>query len=198
MSLYNSYVLPRLIAGAMRDRRFTPYRQRLLAGVEGRVLEIGAGSGVNLPFYSDRATEILGLEPHPKLRAMAEGAGLRVIQGSAEAIPLDGASVDTVVSTWTICSIPDADAALREMRRVLRPGGRLLFVEHGLAPDAGVQRWQHRLTPLWKHIAGGCHLDRDIPELIRSAGFKIERLDTGHMQGPRPMTFMSEGSARPL
>lgn len=182
----------------MRDARFTPYRQRVLAAAEGRVLEIGAGSGVNLPFYTSRATEVLGLEPHPKLHAMAERSGLRVIQGSAEAIPLDSASVDTVVTTWTLCSIPNVDAALSEMHRVLRPGGRLLFVEHGLAPDAGVQRWQHRLTPLWKHVAGGCHLDRDIPELIGSAGFRIDHLDTGHMQGPRPMTFMYEGSARPL
>ncbi len=180
----------------MRDRRFVPYRQRVLALAEGRVLEIGAGSGVNLPFYSDRTTEIVGLEPHPKLRAMAERAGLRVIQGSAEAIPLDSASVDCVVTTWTLCSIPDAAAALEEMRRVLRPGGRLLFVEHGLAPDAGVQRWQQRLTPLWKHIAGGCHLDRDIPGLIRKAGFDIVQLETGHMEGPRPMTFMYEGWAR--
>ncbi len=195
MSLYSQHVLPRLIAGAMRDRRFVPYRQRVLALAEGRVLEIGAGSGVNLPFYSDRTTEIVGLEPHPKLRAMAERAGLRVIQGSAEAIPLDSASVDCVVTTWTLCSIPDAAAALEEMRRVLRPGGRLLFVEHGLALDAGVRRWQQRLTPLWKHIAGGCHLDRDIPGLIRKAGFDIVQLETGHMEGPRPMTFMYEGWA---
>lgn len=195
VGIYNQYILPRLIDGAMRDARFTPYRRRVLAAAQGRVLEIGAGSGVNLPFYSERATEIVGLEPHPKLQALAERTGLRVIRGSAQAIPLEGGSVDTVVSTWTLCSIPDPGAALREMRRVLRPGGRLLFVEHGLAPDAGVQRWQRRLTPVWRHVAGGCHLDRDIPALIRAAGFEIVQLETGHMEGPRPMTFMYEGAA---
>jgi len=182
----------------MRDKRFAPYRERVLAGAEGRVLEIGVGSGANLPYYSPLATEVLGLEPHPKLQAMATDAGLRVIQGSAEAIPLDSASVDSVVTTWTLCSIPDADLALREMRRVLRPGGRLLFVEHGLAPEAGVRRWQTRLTPLWKRIVGGCHLDRDIPQLLCAAGFEIVRLETSRMRGPRPMTFMYEGSAKPL
>jgi ubiquinone/menaquinone biosynthesis C-methylase UbiE len=196
VGIYNQYVLPRLIAAAMRDKRFVPYRERVLTGAEGRVLEIGAGSGANLPYYTSRATEVLGLEPHPKLQSMASRAGLRVIQGSAEAIPLNGGSVDSVVTTWTLCSIPDVEAALREMRRVLRPGGRLLFVEHGLAPDAGVQRWQHRLTPWWKRIGGGCHLDRDIPALIRAAGFAIERIDAGHMPGPRPMTYMYAGLAR--
>jgi ubiquinone/menaquinone biosynthesis C-methylase UbiE len=194
--LYNRYVLPRLITAAMGNRRLTPYRERLLAEAEGRVLEIGAGSGVNLPFYGARATEVLGLEPHPKLRSMASSRGFRLVQGSAEAIPLERASVDTVVTTWTLCSIPDIEVALREMRRVLRPGGRLLFVEHGLAPDAGVRRWQHRLTPVWKRIGGGCHLDREIHQLIREAGFTMERIETGYMAGPRPVTFMYEGCAR--
>lgn len=182
----------------MRDHRLAPYRQRTLAGAEGRVLEIGAGSGVNLPFYPAHTTDVLGLEPHPKLLAVAALQGLRVVQGSAEAIPLEDASVDTVVTTWTLCSIPDAATALREMRRVLRPTGKLLFVEHGLAPDSRVQRWQQRMTPLWKKLAGGCHLDRDIPQLIRAAGFEIHKLDAAHMPGPRPMTFMCEGWARRL
>lgn len=198
MGFYYQRILPRLIDAAMRVARFTPYRQRVLACAEGRVLEIGVGSGLNLPFYPSRTTEIIGLEPHPKLGAMASKAGFHLVTGSAEAIPLDAASVDTVVTTWTLCSIPNVEAALREMRRVLRPGGHLLFVEHGLAPDTVVQRWQHRLTPTWKHIAGGCHLDRDIPGLIRAAGFEIDRMETGHMAGPRPLTFMYEGSAKPL
>jgi ubiquinone/menaquinone biosynthesis C-methylase UbiE len=198
MGLYDKHILPRVIDLAMRNGQLAPYRERVLARAEGRVLEIGVGSGPNLPFYPSRATEIIGLEPHLKLQAMAAGAGFRVLPGSAEAIPLDSASVDTVVTTWTLCSIPGVEAALLEMRRVLRPGGKLLFAEHGLAPDAGVQRWQHRLTPLWKCIAGGCHLDRDIPALIRTARFEIGEMDTGHMRGPRPMTFMYEGWAKPL
>jgi ubiquinone/menaquinone biosynthesis C-methylase UbiE len=197
MGFYNRYVLPRLIGAAMHDQRFRPYRERVLGQAEGRVLEVGAGSGVNLPFYTPLAKEVLGLEPHPKLQEMAIRAGLRMVQGSAEAIPLESASVDTIVTTWTLCSIPDVDAALREMLRVLRPEGRLLFVEHGVAPDANVHRWQQRLTPLWKHVAGGCHLNRNIPAIIRDAGFVVEHFETGYMPGPRPMTFMYEGSARP-
>ncbi len=197
MRFYDRHVLPHVIDLAMRNGRLAPYRERVVAGAEGRVLEIGVGSGPNLPFYP-RVSEIIGLEPHPKLQSMASRAGFRVLPGSAEAIPLDRASFDTVVTTWTLCSIPGIETALAEMRRVLRPSGKLLFVEHGLAPDAGVQWWQHRLTPMWKRVAGGCHLDRDIPALIRNAGFDIEKLDAAHMPGPRPMTFMYEGWARPL
>ena len=119
------------------------------------------------------------------------------IEGSAEAIPLKDASVDTVVMTWTLCSIPDALRALRDMRRVLRPGGCLLFVEHGRAPDPHVVWWQDRLTPVWKRLGGGCHLNRAIGTLIEGAGFQFGRLETGYMRGPKPMTFMYEGSARP-
>lgn len=198
MGFYDQHILPRLIDVAMRNGRLVPYRERLIAQAAGRVLEIGVGSGPNLPFYSSRATEVFGLEPHPKLRAMATDVGFRVVNGSAEAIPLERASVDTVVTTWTLCSIPNIDVALREMRRVLRPDGQLLFVEHGLAADASVRTWQHRLTPAWKRIAGGCHLDRNMPELIRAAGFDIVQMEAGHMPGPRPMTFMYEGLARPL
>jgi ubiquinone/menaquinone biosynthesis C-methylase UbiE len=118
------------------------------------------------------------------------------IEGSAEKIPLEDASVDSVVTTWTLCSIPDALRALRDMRRVLRPGGRLLFVEHGRAPDPNVIWWQDRLTPVWKRLGGGCHLNRAIGTLIEGAGFQFDRLETGYMGGPKLMTFMYEGSAR--
>jgi ubiquinone/menaquinone biosynthesis C-methylase UbiE len=120
-----------------------------------------------------------------------------LIEGTAESIPLDAKVIDTVVTTWTLCSIPQADRALSEMRRVLKPGGKLLFVEHGLAPEDGMRKWQDRLTPVWKRIGGGCHLNRPMRDLIESNGFAISRLETGYMRGPKPMTFMYEGSARP-
>lgn len=119
------------------------------------------------------------------------------LEASAETIPLDDRTVDTVVTTWSLCTIPQAAAALREVRRVLRPGGRLLFVEHGLAPDEGVRWWQDRLTPAWKSISGGCHLNRPVQAMIEAAGFRVDRLETGYMPGLKPMTFMYEGSARP-
>ena len=125
------------------------------------------------------------------------GGSVELIEGSAEAIPLADTSVDTVVTTWTLCSIPDASQALRDMRRVLRPGGRLLFVEHGRAPDRRVVWWQDRLTPVWKRLGGGCHLNRAIGTLIEGAGFQFDRVETGYMRGPKPMTFTYEGCARP-
>lgn len=200
MGFYADRVVPHLVNLAMRNSMLVPYRERVLAQAQGRVLEIGIGSGANLPLYTDRTTDVLGLEPHPKLLKMASrNAGhvpTELIEGSAETIPLEDSSVDTVVTTWTLCSIPDVTKALAEMRRVLKPDGRLLFVEHGLSPDDGVRKWQNRLTPVWRKIAGGCHLDRPIRPLIENAGFRISRLDTGYMPGPKPMTFMYEGSAR--
>jgi ubiquinone/menaquinone biosynthesis C-methylase UbiE len=119
------------------------------------------------------------------------------IEGSAEAIPLDKATIDTVVTTWTLCTIPAVVQALQEMRRVLKSGGQLLFAEHGLAPEQGVRKWQDGLTPLWKRISGGCHLNRPIRNLIESAGFNITAIETGYATGPKPMAFMYEGRARP-
>ncbi len=202
MAFYNDVILPRLCDLAMRNKQLVPYRDRVIGGAEGRVIEIGTGSGRNLPFYRQPVKEVLALEPAPKLIAMARHAShpdmpVRFIEGSAEAIPLDDSSVDTVVTTWTLCSIPHAATALAEMRRVLRPSGKLLFVEHGLAPDQRVRRWQDWLTPAWKRISGGCHLNRPIRTMVESAGFRIDRLETGYMPGPKPMTFMYEGSALP-
>ena len=202
MSFYEDRILPHLVNLAMRNHRLLPYRERVVAGAEGRVLEIGIGSGLNLPFYAPRVREVLGLEPAPRLIAMARGAAKKtaipvtLLQGSAEAIPLDDASIDTVVFTWTLCSIPDPALALHEMRRVLKPSGRLLFVEHGQAPEANVRRWQDRLTPAWKRIAGGCHLNRPIRTLIETNGFDMLKIETGYMRGPKPMTFIYEGYAR--
>jgi ubiquinone/menaquinone biosynthesis C-methylase UbiE len=202
MGFYSEVILPRLCDFAMRNRRLMPYRERVIGAAEGRVIEIGVGSGLNLPLYRPPVKEILALEPAPKLVAIARCAPhpsipVRFIEASAEAIPLDDHSVDTVVTTWTMCSIPQAATALGEMRRVLRPGGKLLFVEHGLAPDESVRRWQERLTPAWRCISGGCHLNRPIPTMIEGAGFRVDRLETGYMPGPKPMAFIYEGSAGP-
>jgi ubiquinone/menaquinone biosynthesis C-methylase UbiE len=202
MGFYNDHILPRVCDLAMRNKQLRPYRERVVGAAEGRVIEIGIGSGRNLPFYRPPAQEVLALEPSAKLIAMARHAlppGMQVsfIEASAEAIPLDDDSVDTVVTTWTLCSIPDAAMALTEMRRVLRPNGKLLFVEHGMAADKNVRRWQDWLTPAWKRIGGGCHLNRPIRTMIESGGFRFDRVETGYMPGPKPMTFMYEGSARP-
>ena len=203
MGFYGDIILPRLCDLARRNKRLLPYRERVIGAAEGRVLEIGVGSGLNLPFYRRSVHEVLALEPAPRLIAMARReapaslAPVTFIEGSAETIPLDDASIDTVVTTWTLCTIPRAATALCEMRRVLRPGSRLLFVEHGLSPDAGVRKWQNFLTPAWRRLSGGCHLNRPIKALIEGAGFRLDRLETGYVPGPRPMTFLYEGSARP-
>jgi ubiquinone/menaquinone biosynthesis C-methylase UbiE len=201
INFYQRRVLPHLVHASMRQSTFAPYRRKAAGGATGRVLEIGVGSGLNLPLYQS-ASHVIGLDPSAKLIAMARTSTraldlpIELVEGLAEAIPLPDQSVDTVVSTWTLCSIPDVMRALGEMRRVLKPGGRLIFAEHGQSPDAGVMRWQNRLTPLWKRIAGGCHLNRPIERLIRDADFEIERIETGYMTGPKPMTFMYEGVAR--
>src|SRR5579863_4740575 len=203
MGFYQDRILPLLIDLAMRQRNLAVYRNRVVPAAEGRVLKIGIGSGLNLPFYSRKAELVIGLDPSAKLLAMARQAGhptsspVEFVEGSAEAIPFDAGSIDTVLTTWTLCSIPDAPGSLREMYRVLKPGGRLLFVEHGRSPDLRVRWWQDRLTPAWKRIGGGCHLNRAIGTLIEDAGFQFERIDTGYMRGPKAMTFMYEGSARP-
>jgi ubiquinone/menaquinone biosynthesis C-methylase UbiE len=203
MSFYNDHILPHVINLAMRNRELSAYRERVLSQAHGRVLEIGIGSGLNLPLYGSRVDAILGLDPAAPLIAMAQNAAkhctipVTLINGSAQAIPLDRGGIDTLVTTWTLCSIPDVGAALREMRRVLKAGGQLLFVEHGSAPEENVRKWQNRLTPVWKRIGGGCHLNRPIRTLIEDAGFRILRLDTGYAKGPRPMTYFYEGCATP-
>jgi ubiquinone/menaquinone biosynthesis C-methylase UbiE len=167
------------------------------------VLEVGIGSGLNLPLYGPSVRSVIGLDPSPELlrmardRAAAAPVPVELLEGSAETVPLDDASIDTVVTTWTLCTIPDAPRALSELRRVLRPGGALLFVEHGRAPEPGVARWQDRLDPMWRRLAGGCHLNRKIDDLISGAGFQIDALTNARLPGPRTHTFLYEGRARP-
>lgn len=203
MGFYQQWIVPPLVHLSMRNKRLRPYRERLTGAAEGRVLDVGIGSGLNLPFYARQAREIFGLEPSPWLLARARNKAphtpspLHLLEGSAEIIPLADRSMDTVVLMWTGCSIPDIATALAEMRRVLKPGGRLLFVEHGRAPEPGVARWQDRLNPLWQRISGGCRLNRKIDDLLGDAGFRVDRLDTGYIPGPRIMTFLYEGAATP-
>jgi ubiquinone/menaquinone biosynthesis C-methylase UbiE len=203
MGFYQDQVVPLLINLTMRRRDLAAYRSRVVPSADGRVLEIGIGSGLNLPFYSRNVKDLIGLDPSPKLLSMVrqnlppDTLSPELIEGSAEAIPLENRSIDTVVTTWTLCSIPDAALAVREMRRVLRPTGRLVFIEHGRAAEPNVRWWQDRLTPAWKRLGGGCHLNRPIQKLIEDGGFQFDRLETGYMRGPKPLTFMYEGSARP-
>jgi len=204
-SFYARYLLPRLTDLTMSRKLLLLYRQRVIGGAVGRVLEIGIGSGLNLPLYGDAVDEVIGVDVSPELLAMAERAAqhrdlrVRLLEGSVEHLPstvADG-SVDTVIVTWTLCSIPDATAALVEAHRVLRPNGSLRFVEHGRSPDTSVARWQDHLTPLWRRCSGGCHLNRETDDLVRSTGFRLTHLATGYAAGPRPMAFMYEGQAEP-
>ena len=202
MNLYDQHVLPHLIDFACGMGAVMKTRAQIVPQAEGRVLEIGIGSGLNLSFYDPaKVSVIVGVDPSAAMQKLAQQRAAQ-ISIPVEMIALElgqiqaaDASFDSIVCTFTLCTIPDAMAALQEMRRVLKPGGKLLFSEHGLAPDLPVVRWQHRLTPLWKPFSGGCHLNRDIPALIRAAGFNIGQLDSSYLKGPRPMTWVSRGWA---
>lgn len=202
MAIYRDRVLPYLIDASMRNDELMPYRRRVISAAAGRVLEIGGGSGLNFALYPSAATRIVALELSPrllemaKLRAGATDAPVALVRANAERIPLLDHSVDTIVMTWTLCSVGNVALALREMRRVLQPGGRLLFAEHGASAEPRVRRWQNRLTPIWKHIAGGCHLNRPVRELLENAGFEIEHMDQSSVAGPKVLTCMYEGRAR--
>jgi ubiquinone/menaquinone biosynthesis C-methylase UbiE len=201
MGLYGRYVLPRLIETACSQKPLMELRSRYVPGARGRVLEIGIGSGHNLRFYGNEVTSVTGIDPAPELtvrareRARTLHCEVYVIEQSGETIPTEDAFFDTVVCTWTLCSIPNVYRALDEMRRVLTPDGRLIFIEHGRAPDPRVARWQERIEPLWKKIGGGCHLSRPVSQLIEDAGFQITELQTGHVPGPKVASFMYHGIA---
>ncbi|MBI1960155.1 MAG: class I SAM-dependent methyltransferase [Candidatus Rokubacteria bacterium] len=199
MGFYARHVLPRLIDVAMRSRDAMAERGKLVPRATGAVLEVGVGSGLNLALYAPTVERVYGLDPSPELQRMArcraERAGVpaRFLIASAEAVPLPDRSVDTVVSTWTLCSIPDPARALAEIKRVLRPGGRFIFIEHGRSPDAPVLAWQARLNPIWQRIAGGCHLNRSIDLLVVASGFRITEIKRGYSRGPRPFTYLYKG-----
>src|SRR5260370_25592647 len=199
MDFYERWILPPILDLVMRRKDLTKYRRAAVAGARGRVLEIGVGSGLIFPLYGKQVEFVYGIDPSARLlsiarrRAAASGVPVELLLGSATAIPLADEAVDTVVMTWTLCSIPGPLAALREMRRVLKPDANLCFVEHGLSPEPTVERWQHRLTPAWRRMAGGCHLDRNMDDLIRQAGFDLTNLHEEYAPGPRPMPHTDPG-----
>lgn len=203
MGLYGRYILPRVVHLACSAKPNLRQRQKLVPLARGRVLEIGIGSGLNLPFYDPATVEkVWGLDPSPEMTELASDAArkasfdIEFVSAGAEEIPLDSDSFDTVLVTYTLCTIPDSLSALQEMARVLRPGGELLFCEHGVAPDRSVRRWQNRLNPIWRRLGGGCHLNRDIPGLVRSAGLEITGIEAMYIPGWRPASFNYWGSAR--
>ncbi|MCS6987296.1 MAG: class I SAM-dependent methyltransferase [Sphingomonadaceae bacterium] len=205
MNWWDAHVVPRLIGFACTQPPVMRRRALVVPQAEGRVLELGAGGGANLPLYDPRrVTSVTGVDPHARLRAMALRAGvpaavpIELVDGRAEELPFPDGSFDTVVTTFTLCSVQDPARALAEARRVLKPGGRLVFLEHGLAPAPGLQRWQRRLEPLWKRIAGGCHLTRPVAASIARAGFTIDTLAQEFMErAPKVLGWVERGVARP-
>jgi ubiquinone/menaquinone biosynthesis C-methylase UbiE len=205
LGFYAKYVLPRIIDLGMRNKETARLRADWVPLARGEVLEVGIGSGLNLPFYSSHVQHVYGLDPSTELQQMArkraEIAPLKIeflSQSAEDRIPLANESIDTVLVTWTLCSIPNAPQALQQMRRVLKGSGRLIFLEHGRSPDPGVVEWQDRITPVWKHVGGGCHLNRQIDELITAAGFQIVEMKTCYLPGPRLMTYTFQGFAEPV
>lgn len=202
MNPYERFILPYLLDFACGIKPVRMQRDKVLPQANGQVLEIGIGTGLNMAHYDkSRVDKIFGLDPALQMHRLAakriEKAGLNVelLGLPAEEIPMDDASFDSIVCTYTLCTIPDPLQALSEMRRVLKPGGKLVFCEHGEAPDENVRRWQKRLNPIWKPIAGGCNLDRPVPKLLEQGGFKVSGLETMYLPGPRPVTFNYWGTA---
>jgi len=202
MSLYRRFILPPIVHFVCRSKPATLQRKKIVPLATGRVLEIGFGSGLNLPFYdASRVSHLWALEPSREMWNLASEQvrkatpPVEFMQASSEAIPLESGSVDTVLVTYTLCTIPDAAAALGEMRRVLKPDGVFLFCEHGEAPDENARRWQRRLNPVWNRLSGGCNLGRPIPSLIEENGFGIRDLSTMYLPGWRPASFNYWGTA---
>lgn len=203
MGFYDKYLLPRLVHFTCGQNPSMRQRAKVVPLAEGRVLEIGIGSGLNIPFYDARKVEHLwGLDPSEEMWSIAQKNAeehhldAEYIQSGAESIPLENNSADSVLMTYTMCTIPDIQIALEEVRRVLKPSGKLVFCEHGQAPDENVRRWQNRVNPIWKSLAGGCNINRPVPLLLEQSGFKSDDMQTMYLPGWKPATFNYWGTAR--
>ena len=202
MGLYNKYILPKVIDWACRQKPTNKQREKIIPLAKGKVLEIGIGSGLNLPFY-DKTTvkHLTAIDPfieiwnQNKMDTKELPFDFNFIKTSADSLPMDNNSFDFAVVTYTLCSIQDTSKAIEEIKRVLKPNGQLLFCEHGKAPDVSVQKWQHLINPLWKRLGGGCHLDKDIPLIIENNGLKIQKMETMYIPGWKPASFNYWGSA---
>ncbi len=204
MGFYAKHILPWAVNRACSAKPNRRQREKVVPLAEGRVLEVGVGSGLNFPHYDrERVVSVVAVDPSAEMLRMAEstvaGAPVDVdlVQAGAEDLPVESSSIDTVLVTYTLCTIPDVFPALAEMARVLAPGGRLLFCEHGLAPDASVAWWQRKLNPAWRAVGGGCNLGRNIPDLIRRGGFRITGMETMYLPGWKPASFNYRGIAVP-
>lgn len=202
MGFYAKYILPKVSHFVCSAKPLRRQREKVVPLARGRVLEVGIGSGLNLPFYAaGKVQHVWGLDPSKESWALAQQAGVQsefdveFVEATAEEIPLDDGSADTVLVTYALCSIPEILPALGEMRRVLKQSGRLIFCEHGTAPDKAVQRWQNRLNPIWKRLSGGCNLNLPIPSLLEQAGFRIRAMDTMYIPGWKPACFNYWGTA---
>ena len=201
-NLYDKYVLPKITNALCASQPCMKQREKVVPLAEGSVLEIGVGSGLNFKFYDSHKVERLyALDPSDERWSLAKKQisnhhlQIEFIKGVAEAVPIEDSTIDTIVITYTLCTIVDVDAALSEFRRVLKPGGKLIFCEHGISPEKSVQRWQNLLSPIWKKLGGGCNLNRNIPELIRNGAFEIETLETMYIPGFKPACFNYWGTA---